>query len=184
MNISICCALFLAVITSTLSFSRAQESGNSKKIGVIDMRRILDESQAAQHIQKQVERERETLKQEFGNLEQQLKRQKQKLIQEQGQLSQQAFQKKRAQFQRKLEETRTQARTKRQKLKQAINKAMNVLRENVKEVVAKLGESGGYDLIISRQGAIYAADKHDITDMVLKRLNGKTTQIDLDYSVE
>lgn len=184
-NFVLSVSLFWAVAFVVTAQASAQQDGKQiKKIGVVDMRRILDESQAARHIQDQVESKRQKLKEEFGNLENQLKQQKQKLVKEQGQLSQKAFQQKRAQFQQKLEQTRNKAKAKRQKLKQAINKAMDVLRKNVKQVVVKLGKSNNYDLVISRQGAIYAADKHDMTDTVLSRLDDKITEIDLQYSAE
>lgn len=177
-------ALVGAGILLVTQQSDAQDTANGKKIGVVDMRRILDESRAAQHIQKQVKAERAKLEQKFGTLEQELKQQKQKLIEEQNQLSQQAFQQKRKQFQQKLEKSRNQAQTKRRKLKQAINQAMTTLRKNVKDVVAKLGDSGHYDLVISRQGAVYAADKLDMTEAVLSRLDGNLAKIDLEYSSE
>ena len=162
----------------------AQEKGKAQKIGVIDMQRILNESQAAKNIQKQIKAQRSQLEQEFGNLEQELKQQKQSLIQEQKKLGQEAFQKKQAQFRQKLQKSRSKAQTERQKLKQAISDATDILRQNVKEVGTKLGQAGNYDLVISRQSAIYAADKHDITDTILARLNDKITEINLAYSAK
>ena len=174
----------LACLLIAAGHAHAEDGKKANKIGVVDMKRILDEAQAAKHIQKQVETHRSQLEKEFGNLEQQLKKQKQKLINEQGQLDQQAFREKRVQFQQKLQQTRNEAQTTRQRLKKAIDNAMNVLRKNVKEVSVKLGESRNYDLVISRQGAIYAADKHDMTDAVLNRLNNKITEINIDYNDE
>ena len=179
--------IFVLALAASISMTGsidAQESAQKNKIGVVDLRRILNEAQATKHIKKQVKAQRGKLEKEFGGLEKQLKKQKQNLIQEKEELNQQAFQKKQVQFQQKLEQTRSKAQTKRQRLKEAINNAMDVLRKNVKEVAVKLGKSDSYDLVISRQGAIYTADKHDMTDAVLSRLNDKITKINLEYSAE
>lgn len=57
-------------------------------------------------------------------------------------------------------------------VQQAEKKEMGNLRKDVREVIDSFAKSKGYDLIVG-DGILYASDKVDVTDEVLKRLKDK-----------
>jgi outer membrane protein len=158
--------LLAAVISLTAFAAGAQEF----KIGVVNIDRIFREANSAKAAQAKLEQEFSKREKELGELGVQLKAIADKFEREAPTLSEsqrttrqkqlvdqdREFQRKRREFQEDLNARKNE------ELQQVIERA--------NKVVKTVAESEKYDLVL--QEAVYANPKHDITDKVIKALNG------------
>lgn len=159
--------LFLGAVIALAGFSA---SAQEFRVGVVNLDRIFREANSAKSAQTKLEQEFSKREKELNDTATQLKTLSEKFEREaptlaesqrntrQKQLVDQdrEFQRKRREFQEDLN-TR-----KNEELQQVIERA--------NKVVKSLAEAEKYDLIL--QESVYVNPKHDITDKVIKALNG------------
>lgn len=50
---------------------------------------------------------------------------------------------------------------------------MGEIQDDINKIITNYSKEAGYDIILIRQGVLYASDQFDVTDELLKRLNKK-----------
>lgn len=98
-------ALLYTVVVFLMSLPLVQAAKADVSIAVVDVQRLLTESEAALSIQKQVQAEREKLQNEFAGYEQKLRDSEKQLVETRGDMSPEEFSSKREEFQIELQET-------------------------------------------------------------------------------
>lgn len=158
-------------------------SDESFAMAVVDVQRLLNESKAATSIQKQLEAKRTAFQEEFSKEERGLREMEQKLtaMREKGDMEE--FNKKKTEFEKELSETRNQVEEKRRILEKAALEAMADLRQEIVAIVANISDEEKFDIVVSRQNVVLAVKTLDITDEVMRKLNKKMPQINLDIEV-
>ncbi len=158
-------ALLLGVATLTLP-AQAQEF----KLGFVSLDRIIREATPAKNAQSKLEQEFSRREKELNELGASIKSSAEKLEREAPTLSESQ----RAARQKQLVEQDRDFQRKRREFQEDLNARRNEELQQVfdraNRVVKQLAETEKYDLIL--QEAVYINPKHDITDKVIKALNG------------
>lgn len=116
-------ALLYTVVVFLMSLPLVQAAKADVSIAVVDVQRLLTESEAALSIQKQVQAEREKLQNEFAGYEQKLRDSEKQLVETRGDMSPEEFSSKREEFQIELQETGSLVQKKKRALENGLVKA-------------------------------------------------------------
>ncbi len=170
---------FLCVLVCLpFSFVWAGEKGTS--VAVVDVVRILTQSEAAKSIQVQREKIREGFLAEISKTEQDLSQQEKSLAAPPSGGSDEVYTQKRLAYEEDLIALRKTAQEKKRLLEEASGKAMDSLRDQLYVVVQTIANERGYDLVISSKDVIAGEKSLDITEETLRRMNKTVKDISLD----
>jgi Skp family chaperone for outer membrane proteins len=147
-------------------------------VAVVDVQALLQQSLAAQSIQRQLESERERFQTQIQQQQEQLKATEQQLATQRTAMTPDAFDARRKDFERQVQEFQGKLDGRKQALDKAFSESMNQLRDNMLSVVQQVAAERGVTLVLPTQAILYLADKSlDITETVLQRLNTKLPQV-------
>src|SRR5262249_35493877 len=114
---------------------------------------------------------------EISKQEQSLRAEEKSLSEKQSTMKKDEFQKKVKAFEEEVMQTRKDTQDKKKTLDDALEKAVNTLRDNIVTVVEKIAKDKGYDLVITRQNVVVGANSLDVTDDAMKGLNAAVSKI-------
>lgn len=146
-------------------------------IAVVDVDRILQESDAAKNLQKKRSDAREKFLSELSSKEQELRKQGEALFKKQKELSEEDFAKERKKYEADLLEVRKLAQTKKRAFEEASVDSLKQLRDGLTGVVQKMAAEKGYDLVISARDVIAGEKSLNITEEALKQMNDSVKEI-------
>lgn len=167
-------ALLAAIFTFSLF---ATEARAETAIGVVDLQRILSESEAGKSVQTQLKNQREKLNNDITALEKTIIEQEKALAKQSKELPAAEFEVKKKEFEAKFIGAREEAKKKRGAADAAMKGALQSLQLEIDRVVAAISEERKFDLVISRNNVVIVSKQLDITEDVLKRLNDKIKTI-------
>ena len=163
--------LALALSSAMVFFSICAEAQAEGRIGFVNTERVLRDAVPAQRAQKKIETEFQKRDQELVRLGEQLKKMQDDLekngvtmSEAQRKTKERDFNELNTQFQRKQREFR-------EDLNQRRNEELAQVVEQANRVIRQVAEAEKYDIIF--QDAVYASPRIDITDKVIKALEGK-----------
>ena len=160
----------LAAVAVLLASISAGAMAQDSKIGYINTQRITTESVIAKAAQAKLEQEFSRREKELMDLGNTLKTNSEKLEREAPTLSETQ----RVARQRQLSEQDREFQRKRREFQEDLNARKNeefqLVLERANRVVRQVAESEKYDLVL--QEAVYINPKHDITEKVIKAING------------
>ena len=161
------CMALLAALVLPLATAQAQES----RVGFVSTERIFREAAPAKAAQAKIEQEFSRREKELQDMASRLKSMSDKLDKDAAVLSESDRVKRQRDladldkdFQRKQREFR-------EDLNQRRNEELAIVLERTNKVIKQIAETEKYDIVF--QEAVYASPRIDITDKVLKALNGK-----------
>ena len=169
--------LVAALIASVTLPSVARAA--APNIGIVDVEKILAESKAAQDLQQQLQSKKESFQKEFSGKEKELKATEDSLLKEKDSLSAEEFAKKRKAYEESIMETRKLFQKRRNSLDQGLANAMGELRKHIVQATADVASEKGYDVVLTRESVLIAANTLDITKDVLTKLDAKVSKIPL-----
>ena len=146
-------------------------------IAVVDVQKLMTQSDASKSIQKQLEDQRKGFLEDLGKEEKALKAEQAKLADEQKTADKEAFAKKAKGFEEKLLKTRKSAQERKSKLDKASAEAVNALRQELVKVVKDIATEKGYSIVLSSSDVIVGDKAMDISDEAMKRLNSAVKTI-------
>ena len=159
-------SMTVALALSTWACAHAQEF----KVGVINIDRIFREANNAKAAQAKLEQEFSRREKELMDLGNTLKTNSEKLERDAPTLSETQ----RVARQRQLSEQDREFQRKRREFQEDLNARKNeeqqLLLERANRVMRQVAEAEKYDLVL--QEAVYINPKHDITEKVIKAING------------
>lgn len=155
--------LFLAVVATTVV---AQES----KIGYINTQRVTTESAPAKAAQVKLEQEFSKRQKDLVDLQTSLKSEGEKFERDAPTLSESQRLNRSKDIEQKSRELQRKQREFQEDLNGKRNEELQSVLDKANKAVRQVAEAEKYDLII--QEVVYSNTKHDITDKVLKILNG------------
>ncbi len=150
------------------------------KVAVVNIQKIMRESDAAESIQVQLEEYRKSFQDEFSQHERGLMEQEQALTEARADMPADKFAKKRQDFENQLLETRMLVQKRQRALEQAAGVALDQIRVKIVEAVSDIADDRGYDLVLPRQNVVLADKSLDITDDVMAVLNRSLQDVQLD----
>ncbi len=172
-NLVIVSVLFLLFV-----FVPAAFSADATKIGVFDFQKILLESSSGKLTQKQLtEKGNEfqgNLTAEKDKLDEMNKAyEREKLV-----LSPEKQGEKEKEFRARVNDFKKMQDDFNREFKQLEVQSLNKIQEDVVQIITDIGKEGGYTLILEKKagGVLYALEKLDITDEIIKKYNLKTAK--------
>lgn len=170
-TLALCLALF--VFTG--------DARSETNIATIDMQKIMNESQSAQSIQKQVQEKRDQFQSEFSSMEQELSALQKALTEEKTTLPQEEFAKKRTDFEKKLADARNLVLKRKGLLDEGASKAMEKLKSEVIKIVDAVAKEKNYDMVLTAHSVISSDKSRDITAEVIERLNKESPKVPVSF---
>lgn len=148
-------------------------------IAVIDVQKIMQESNASKGITKSFESLRDSYQKEISALEEKLRKNEDELRKQQTVLSPEALATKRRDFEKQVADVQKTVQTRKRALETSLNEAMAVVHKTMVEVVADISRERGANLVLARQQFVLVDTQLDVTDMVMERVNKKLPQVAL-----
>ena len=166
--------LFLVAAAGTLTLTLGLPAGQALaqgKIGVVQIERIVRDSQPALRAQKRLEAEFAKREAELGKVADQLKRLQDEIEKDALTMPESQRRTKERDFADLSREFQRKQREYREDVNQRRNEELGQVIEQANRIIRQIAESEKYDIIF--QEAAYANPRIDITDKVIKAMEGK-----------
>jgi outer membrane protein len=160
--------LLVLALAALAPLAFAQGSG---KLGFVNTERILRDATPAQRAQKKIEGEFQKRDQELARIADQLKRMQDDLDKNSVTMSDSQRRNKEREFSDLNRDFQRKQREFREDLNQRRNEELAQVVEQANRVIRQIAEQEKFDIIF--QDAVYASPRIDITDKVIKALEGK-----------
>lgn len=141
------------------------------KIGVVDLQRVMETSDAGKAAQAQIKKQRDKMESDLKAKGAEIEQIRQRLEREAMVMSKESREEKEREARIKLNDFKTLQKRYRNELQVLEKKLVSELRDDTISLVDEIGKKEGYLLIITRVGVLYSPKTIDITDQLIKRLN-------------
>jgi len=171
-SLTVALALSMGGIVSLAPVAQARaEVPAVKKIAMVDMQRVLNETVAGKRARKELE---SSSKSKQGKLDKKRKKLEADAAKLEG-MSGQALMEAQEKLQRESMELQSMLFALEQELGEQHNKLLEKMYRNAQSIVADMAKAQGVDLVLVRDQmtVIYAQDAFDITGAVIKKYNAK-----------
>lgn len=160
---------FITVFCLVPFFSLAEYPSTS--IGVVDLNKILSESDAAMNAAEQIEEIASNIENEIKESDQAIINEQNLLIESQTIMAPEAFETKRIDYENKVQKYNAERQAKLVKIDELIATSRNEVLLTMKPILEEIANEKGITVLLEKGSVILNADKMDITDSVLKMLN-------------
>ena len=157
----------------------AEQSENNAYM-VVDMQQVLQDSKAVVSVKAQIDKRRASIQDEVSKLETELRTSEKSLQDARPTLSQDEFEARRKAFEQRVSQVQAIVQDRRQSLEKAYSDAMNDIRKQLLEIIAKTAEKDGIALVLSKQQVIMVDRKYEKTGEILATLDAQLP----DYKVK
>lgn len=173
---------FLPIFGIALSFLLATNSLTSAQevplnIAIVNFQKVMGVATAPKGVREQVKNIRDQYRKEVQQEEAELLKANQSLAQKQTLLAPEAFKEERRKFEQKVRDVQKKVQEKNLNLQKAQNEAMEAINNGLREVILAISAEKGFTLVLRRENTVIVADKLDISDEVIERLNKKLPSI-------
>ena len=182
--------LFLSFVCSFQNVM-AQEETKSSKIedinfpaAVIDMKLVLAKSSAFSTLQKEIQNVEKNYKEEIQNQENLLKKEQEKLVAQKSVLSAEEFKEKEDAFKQKVNRVQGKVEKIRRELESTMAKGMQVIQQEAVKHMKEIAKREGYLLVFDANTTVISADKINISNIVVEKLNKSLPKITLEKKKE
>ena len=168
----------IAVALMTVMLSVSAWAANPPAVAlVVDVQKILDESEAAKGVQKLLNTQRVQFQTETEKEENQLRVAEQDLGKAHARLSAEVYSDREQQLRQRFIAVERHVEVRRKLLDQSFTDAMNVVRDNLLNIVQVVAKERGANLVLVKQQILWMDKSLDVTDEVLARLNKALPQV-------
>ena len=182
--------LFLTYI-NTFQSSIAQEqtkSINTEQINfpaaVIDMKVVLSKSSAFTTLQKEIQNLEKNYKEEIQNEENLLKKEQEKLVAQKSVLSAEEFKEKEDLFKQKVNKIQGKVEKIRRELESTMAKGMQIIQQEAVKHMKEIAKKEGYLLVFDANTTVISADRINISNIVVDKLNKSLPKITVEKKKE
>jgi outer membrane protein len=161
---------------SLFYFSSLSLAADVAKIGVIDLQKILENSEAGKSIQADLKAQKEKMELDLKQKGTEIEAIGKRLERESMVMSKDMREDKEREQRIKINDFKTLQKKYRTELQKLEAQLMNDLQDNLKNLVETMGKKEGYLMIINKLGVLYAPSSIDITDKVIQQLNALTAK--------
>ena len=138
---------------------------------VIDMKVVLSKSSAFSTLQKEIQKLEKSYKEEIQNEENLLKKEQEKLVAQKSVLSAEEFKQKEDTFKQKVNKIQGKVEKIRRELESAMAKGMQVIQQEAVKHMKEIAKKEGYLLVFDANTTVISADKINISNVVVDKLN-------------
>ena len=182
--------LFLSFINIFHS-ALAQEEIKSEKIekinfpaAVIDMKMVLAKSSAFSTLQKEIQKFEKNYKEEIKSEEDLLKKEQEKLIAQKSVLSTDEYKEKEDIFKQKVNKIQSKVEKIRRELESTMAKGMQVIQQEAIKHMKEIAKKEGYLLVFDANTTVISADRINISNIVVDKLNKSLPKITVEKKKE
>ena len=145
----------------------------SAKVGVVDMKKIVENSEPGQEALEELSSEFEEMKKELDEKQAQIQDMREELQKQSLVLSQEAKQDREFEFKREVRDFQDLYKNYQRKMKTREQNVSQPIIEELAEVIKDYGEKNSYTMIIDQRnsGLVYVDDAVDITNQIMVKLN-------------
>jgi Skp family chaperone for outer membrane proteins len=176
-------AILLGIAAAVLSigassFATAQDRLPS--IGIVDVQKILRDSQASRSLRPQIEKLRQNYQTSVRKRETELRKASQELQRQRAILSSQAFAKRRNDYEEMARKAQVDFQQRKRRIDNAYGAAMRVIQKSMVVAAAKIAEERNFDIVLPKSLVLLADQKLDITGEVLRRIDESLPSVKLE----
>ena len=182
--------LFLSIII-TFQGALSQEEIKPDKTqainfpaAVIDMKLVLSKSSAFSTLQKEIQKLEKNYKEEIQNEENLLKKEQEKLVAQKSVLSAEEYKEKEDAFKQKVNKIQGKVEKIRRELESAMAKGMQVIQQEAVKHMKEIAIKEGYLLVFDANTTVISADKINISNIVVDKLNKSLPKITVEKTKE
>ena len=146
------------------------------KIGVIDLQKILEVSEAGKSIQEELKKEKDKMESDLKEKGAEIETIRKRLERESMVMSKEMREEKEREQRIKINDFKSLQQKYRSELQKLEAELMNQLKADINEIVESIGKNEGYLLIVNKFGVLYSPSSIDITDKLIQKLNAKGTK--------
>lgn len=161
-------SIFIIVFFSPHTFA-----ADVAKIGVIDLQKLLETSDAGKSIQAELKKEKDKMEADLQKRGTEIENIRKRLERESMVMGKEMREEKERESRIKINDFKTLQKKYRSDLQKLEGDLMNQLKIDIDEIVQEIGKKEGYLLIINKFGVIYSPSSIDVTDKVIGKLNTK-----------
>ena len=143
------------------------------KIGVIDLQKVLETSNAGKLIQTELKKENEKMANDLQNKGNEIETIRKRLERESMVMSKEMREEKEREQRIKVNDFKTLQKKYRSELQKLQGQLMQQPQRDVTAITQEIGKKEGYLLIIDKRGVIYTPNSVDLTDKLIQKLNAK-----------
>ena len=162
----------LIIIISILIFpSTLMADYPNTSIGVIDLNKILSDADAAINAAEQIEEIAKEIENEIKLSDEEIIKEQNLLIESQSIMAPEAFESKRNAYESKVQNYNNERQSKLVKIDELIAVSRNEILSAIKPILEDVSNEKGLTIILEKTSVMLNAEKMDITNEVLKKLN-------------
>ena len=176
---------------STFQSTFAQEetkSDNIEKINfpaaVIDMKLVLAKSTAFMTLQKDIQKVEKSYKEEIQNEEDLLKKEQEKMLAQKSVLSAEEFKEKEDEFRQNVNKIQGKVEKIRRGLESTMAKGMQIIQKEAVKHMKEIAKKEGYLLVFDANTTVISADRINISNIVVEKLNKSLPKISVEKKKE
>ena len=140
-------------------------------IGVIDINKILAEANAAVEAAEEIEKIAIEIENEIKSSDEEIIKEQNLLIESQSIMAPEAFEAKRIEYESKIQTYNSERQSKLMKIDELIAISRNDILNAIKPILEEISNEKGITIILEKTSIMLNAEKMDITNEALKRLN-------------
>ena len=166
--------IFIFILPSVLMTDYPNTS-----IGVIDINKILSDSDAAISAAEDIEKIALEIESEIKSSDEDIIKEQNSLIESQSIMAPEAFESKRIEYEKKVQKYNNERQSKLIKIDELIAISRNDILNAIKPILEEISNEKGITIILEKTSIMLNAEKMDITNEVLKKLNKSLPSINV-----
>ncbi len=145
----------------------------AEKIGFVDIKRILSESEAGKAATQEIMQHVEQKKGEISAMEGELQKRKDELEKQRSVLTEAAYREKEIDYRQRTRDYQRFVEDANEEVKMREQRMTQALIPDIQKVINEIGNKEGYTAIfdVGTMGLLFNSDKYDITDKVVEQYN-------------
>ena len=151
---------------------------------VIDMKVVLSKSSAFTTLQKEIQNLEKNYKEEIQNEENLLKKEQEKLVAQKSVLSAEEFKEKEDTFKQKVNKIQGKVEKIRRELESTMAKGMQIIQQEAVKHMKEIAKKEGYLLVFDANTTVISADRINISNIVVDKLNKSLPKITVEKKKE
>ena len=171
--------LLILIISICIIPSLLMADYPNTSIGVIDINKILAEANAAVEAAEEIEKIAIEIENEIKSSDEEIIKEQNLLIESQSIMAPEAFEAKRIEYESKIQFYNSERQSKLMKIDELIAISRNDILNAIKPILEEISNEKGITIILEKTSIMLNAEKMDITNEVLKKLNKSLPNIEV-----
>ena len=163
--------LLILIISTCIIPSVLMADYPNTSIGVIDINKILADANAAVKAAEEIEEIAMDIENEIKSSDEEIIKEQNLLIESQSIMAPEAFEAKRIEYENKIQSYNSERQAKLMKIDELIAISRNDILNAIKPILEEISNEKGITIILEKTSIMLNAEKMDITNEVLKKLN-------------